>query len=228
MKHAWAVFVMAVAAAPAFAHRLDEYLQATMLEVGKDHVGAEITLTPGVSVLPFLTGVMDANRDGVISAVEQRLYAARIQGDLSLKIDGRPVQLLLQSAIFPAMEEMKEGRGEIRLGFTADLPKGGGNRRLSFENHHQSKIAAYQVNALVPRDPGIRIVSQNRDPSQSHFELNFAQAAPFTGLASSYGLIGSIGLFLIARLAIGCYSVARPSVAAGTADRPRCASTIPR
>jgi hypothetical protein len=63
---------------------------------------------------------------------------------------------------FPAMEEMKAGSGEIRIEFDADLPRNRGNRKLTIENHHQSRIAAYQVNCLVPRDRDIRIVAQNR------------------------------------------------------------------
>lgn len=68
---------------------------------------------------------------------------------------------------FPTMDEMKDGLGEIQLEFKIDLPRGGRNRKLTFENHHQSRIAAYQVNCLLPRDPAIRIAAQERNYSQS-------------------------------------------------------------
>jgi hypothetical protein len=85
----------------------------------------------------------------------------------------------LTSIQFPAMEEMKEGRGEIHLDFAADLPidlpTGGANRKLSLENRHLGRVSVYQVNALVPADPDIRIASQNRNYSQSLYELDYVQ-----------------------------------------------------
>ena len=70
---------------------------------------------------------------------------------------------------------MKEGRGEIQLDFTAALPRGGRNRKLTFENHHLRGISVYQVNCLVPRDPDIRIAAQNRNYSQSLYTLEYVQ-----------------------------------------------------
>jgi hypothetical protein len=109
---------------------------------------------------------------------------------------------------FPAIEEMKEGRGEIRIEFEANLPLGGPNRQLIFENHHQSRIAAYQVNCLVPRDPDIRIVAQNRNYSQSYYELDFAQGGlrsnpqSLTWLAGVQRPLGTIALLLFVWLAL--------------------------
>jgi hypothetical protein len=157
------------------AHRLDEYLQGTIISVEKNRVDAQITLTPGVAVFPMVIAEIDTDRDGIISAIEQRAYASRILGDLSLKIDGRLLTPQFVSMQFPTIEEMKNGTGEIQIEFAADLPAGGRQRKLTLENHHQSRIAAYQVNCLVPRDPDIRIVAQNRNYSQSIYELDFEQ-----------------------------------------------------
>ena len=57
------------------------------------------------------------------------------------------------------------------------LPRGGPNRRLIFENHHESRIAAYLVNCLVPRDPDIRITAQNRNYQQSFYQLDYGRPA---------------------------------------------------
>jgi hypothetical protein len=151
---------------------------------------------------------IDRDGDGLISETEQRAYAARVLRDLSLSIDGQPLTPHLTSAEFPAIGEMKEGRGEIRIEFRADLPRGGASRKLIFENHHQSKIAAYQVNVLVPRDPDIRIMMQNRNYSQSFYELDFVQAGVPSGLpdraffASARGLLGTIAVVAVAWLAL--------------------------
>ena len=174
MRLVLAVTPILLLSAPfAVAHRLDEYLQGTILSVEKNRVDAQITLTPGVAVFPTLIKDMDVNADGAISEAEQRAYVETVLRDISLSIDGHPLTPHLVSARFPAIEEMKEGRGEIQIEFNADLPSGGPNRKLKFENRHKSRIAAYLVNALVPRDRDIRIVSQNRNYSQSQYEMDF-------------------------------------------------------
>jgi hypothetical protein len=171
-----AAAILLLAGTPALAHRLDEYLQGTILAVEKNRMDAQITLTPGVAVFPILIAEIDTDGDGSISATEQRAYVDRVLGDLSLKIDGRRLTPRLLSMEFPAIEEMREGRGEIRIEFEASLPSGGPNRKLTLENHHQKGIAAYQVNCLVPRNRDIRILAQKRNYTQSFYELDYVQA----------------------------------------------------
>jgi hypothetical protein len=163
--------------APASAHRLDEYLQATIISVEKDSVQACMRLIPGVAVSSIVISNIDTNGDGIISDTEQQDYAERVVRDLSLSVDGFPVKPRLVSADFPRPEEMKEGLGEIQIEFSADLPRSKSSKhRLIFENHHQSRIAAYLVNCLVPRDKNIQITEQNRNESQSLYQLNYIQA----------------------------------------------------
>jgi hypothetical protein len=59
-------------ATPAFAHRLDEYLQAATFVVASDLVAVHVRLTPGVEVFGKVLEAIDTNRDGVISETEQR------------------------------------------------------------------------------------------------------------------------------------------------------------
>lgn len=192
---------------PALAHRLDEYLQGTILSVEKTSVQGQITLTPGVTVFPMLLADFDKDGDGAISDTEQRAYAERVLRDLSLRIDGRRLQPRLLSIRFPAIGEMQSGRGEIQVEFSADLPDGGPYRRLVLENHHQSRIAAYQVNCLVPRDPDIRITAQNRNYEQSFYQLDYAQggvrsaAMSFGWRPGDEGWLGAVALLLLARFA---------------------------
>ena len=51
----------------ASAHRLDEYLQATIISVEKDRVQASMRLIPGVAVSSSVIASIDSNGDGVIS-----------------------------------------------------------------------------------------------------------------------------------------------------------------
>jgi hypothetical protein len=194
--------IVLLAGMPAPAHRLDEYLQGTLISVEKNRIDAQITLTPGVAVFPILLAEIDTDGNGVISAAEQQAYADRVLGDLSLRIDDQPLAPQLLSMEFPALDEMKAGRGQIRIEFSANLPRGGPNRKLIFENHHQSGIAAYQVNCLVPRDPDIRILAQNRNYSQSFYELDFVQATAQFGLGT-VALLLAAGLTLLWRRLAG-------------------------
>jgi hydrogenase/urease accessory protein HupE len=169
-----AVMFLSVAP-PASAHRLDEYLQATTFVFDRDHVEVQMRLTPGVQVFDRVLAAIDANGDGGISEAEQQSYANHVSRDLSLKIDGYPLQVRLVSSTFPKLEEMKEGFGDILLNFEADLPRGGLNRRLTFENHHFNAISVYLVNCLVPNDPNIHVTAQNRNYDQSLYQLDYSQ-----------------------------------------------------
>ena len=194
-------------AGPAFAHRLDEYLQATTISVEKDRVHAQIRLTPGVAVFPILLASIDTDADGVISASEQRAYAERVLRDLSLTVDGDPLQLRLVSSKTATTEEMREGRGDIQLEVDADVPRGGHNRRLEFENHHESRIAAYLVNCLVPSDPDIRVTAQDRSYDQAFYQLDYVDSAGRSGPLSLVrwpgigGWLSATVLVLFARFA---------------------------
>ena len=196
--------ILLLVGTPAAAHRLDEYLQATTISVEKDRIQAQIRLTPGVAVFPIVLANIDTDADGVISEAEQRAYAERVLGDLSLTIDGDRLRLRLVSLNFAKIEEMKGGLGEIQLEFRADVPTGGTNRRLMFENQHQSRIGAYLVNCLVPGDPDIRITAQSRNYQQSLYHLDYMQADGRSGprssasWSSSWGWLGTAALLLFA------------------------------
>ena len=66
---------------PASAHRVDEYLQATLISVEKDRVEAFLRLTPGIAVSSVVLASIDTDGDGVISQTEKRAYAERVLAD---------------------------------------------------------------------------------------------------------------------------------------------------
>jgi hypothetical protein len=161
-----------------------------------------MTLTPGVAVFSGLFTQMDSNGDGSISDTEQRQYAEEVLHDLTLEIDGHRLALQLVSVRFPTTDEMREGNGEIQLDYGADLPVGGRNRKLTLENHHQSRISAYQVNCLVPRDPSIRIMAQDRNYSQSLYRLDYQQTDLASGPSFPVLGMGATTLLLLAALGL--------------------------
>ena len=206
----------------ASAHRLDEYLQATTISVEKDRVQAQVRLAPGIAVFPAVLANIDTDANGLISEAEQKSYIERVLGDLSLTIDGDRLQLRLVSSKFPNTEEMKEGRGEIQIDLEADVPSGGHNRKLVFENQHQSRIAAYLVNCLVSRDPDIRITAQNRNYEQSFYQLDYVQTDVRSGHSSAAWWSSPWGRLLAAAvLVFGGLAFLRQRARASTEARKR-------
>jgi hypothetical protein len=208
MKPVMAAAILCVAAGAGSAHRLDEYLQNTIVSVERGRVHAQMFLTPGVAVFPLIVARIDTDRNGEISGAEQRAYAGRVLRDLSLAVDGERLRPRLVSLRFPPVEEMREGSGEIEVEFEAELPPVGRSRKLTIENRHESRISAYQVNCLVPDDPRIRVAAQRRNYTQSVYELDYEDTGEreeslfVSGLSRRLPWLSPIGLFLLVRLSL--------------------------
>ena len=177
----------------AVAHRLDEYLQATILSIEPGSVHATMRLVPGVAVAPGVIASIDSDHDGVLSPDEQHRYAERVLADQQLKEDGRNLPLHLASVIFPTVDQMKMGTGEIELAFAADLPAVRGEHQLVFENHHQKGISVYLVNSLVPQDKNLHLEGQSRNQNQSFYQITLAEASSVT--AQGFTWSGFAGAF---------------------------------
>jgi hypothetical protein len=76
----------------ASAHRIDEYLRATLLSVEANRVQASMRLIPGMLVSSSVIAAIDSNGDEVFSEGEERAYAQRVLGDLSITIDGQNIR----------------------------------------------------------------------------------------------------------------------------------------
>jgi hypothetical protein len=162
----------------AAAHRLDEYLQATLIGVARDGIDVEIQLTPGVAMLPVLMAVIDRDRDGRISSGEERAYVGRVAREVELRVDGVPARLSLIESKFPTLEAMREGLGTIRM----KLHTARSGHELRFENRHLPQVSAYLVNCLAaPSSDGLVVRRQERDEAQRSIEFEYsfgAGAAP--------------------------------------------------
>ena len=119
-----AAAILQLAITPVLAHRLDEYLQGTIISIDSDRLHAQITLTPGIAVLPLVLAAINPHGEEAISKAKQRAYARRVLGDINLTIDGNPLTPQLFSVRFSSAAEMQDGRGEIQIEFSADLPAG--------------------------------------------------------------------------------------------------------
>jgi hypothetical protein len=180
------------------AHRLDEYLQATMIGVKRDATEIEIHLTPGVQMLPVLMAVIDQDRDGRISPAEERAYVDRVARDVRLHVDGVPAPLTLIESSFPTLETMREGLGTISM----KLRTARTGHRLRFENRHLPQVSAYLVNCLAAQD--LMVSQQERDEAQKSIEFDYSFGPT---LGSFWPAV--IGMLLLGRMAILIYRAKR-------------------
>jgi hypothetical protein len=174
------------------AHRLDEYLQAIRVGVSRDRVDLEIDLTPGVTVAAQVFDAIDTDHDGEISAAEGRAYASSVIAALVLDVDNRRERPALSGSRFPTLEQMSDGAGTIRLTATAPSKASMGRHMLRIRNDHRADIGVYLVNALVPADRDVDIVSQTRDAKQRELQLEY-RIAPASTTAGA-GIIALLAL----------------------------------
>jgi hypothetical protein len=159
------------------AHRLDEYLQASRLSLLTDGVGVEIDLTPGSSVAADVSALIDADANGDLTPAEVERYARRVLADLALEANGDALSLRLTGAQAATIDDMMAGLGTIRITAIGDRPGiGRGRARLHYRNNHTGPSSVYLVNALVPRDGGVRVMAQTRDDHQREIALEFEKA----------------------------------------------------
>ena len=182
------------------AHRLDEYLQATLIGITRTGIELELQLTPGVAVLPLVLSVIDRDHNGRISPEEERAYASLVAREVELKVDGAPAVLALMESTFPDLAAMQSGLGSIRIRLRTERT----GRQVRFENRHLPKISAYLVNCLADPASKLAIGPQQRDEAQRSilFEYSFGSEVP-----SRQWLFwpAEVGILLLARTAMLAY-----------------------
>jgi len=161
-------------ASEARAHRLDEYLQATRIAVVSNRIDVSLEFTPGVAIVDQLLAVMDKDHNGQISKKEAAAYTQRVRDDLKIQLDEKPLTLTGAETSFPTPTEMKAGSGVIRIKAAIPVkPLSNGTHTISLTNAHLPSMSVYLVNALVPKDPSIKITKQTRDEFQKTYRLEF-------------------------------------------------------
>jgi hypothetical protein len=203
----------------AAAHRLDEYLQATLIGVTRDGIDVEIQLTPGVAMLPVLMAVIDQDGDGRISAGEERAYVGRVAREVELRVDGVPAPLSLIESKFPTIEAMQEGLGTIQIKLRAARS----GHELRFENRHLPQVSAYLVNCLSAPSDGLLVSRQERDEAQRSIEFEYSFGGAVPGPQAPWIALGpfwpaAIGMLLVARMAILIYRAKRDTTASNSSQ----------
>lgn len=189
----------------AAAHRLDEYLQATLIGVTRGGIELEIQLTPGVAVLPVLMAAIDQDGDGRISAEEERAYAGRVLREVELRVNGARAPLRLMESSFPTVEAMREGLGTIRI----KLRAAGGGQEVRFENRHMPQISVYLVNCLTTE--GLVVKRQARDEAQRSLAFEYSFGEPRMLVWSA-----ALGMLLMVRMTVLIYKAKTRQVGCAT------------
>ena len=178
------------------AHRLDEYLQATRISLERDGVTLEVDLTPGASVAERILTLIDTDGDARVSPREAEAYARAVLGDAILELDGRAVPLVLTRVEVPTPDEVRQGMGTIQLRARADAELGWfGRTEVRFRNNHETNMSVYLVNALMPDDAGIQVVSQSRDAQQRDARIDYS-VTPSWPKYAYWPLLGLVTLFV--------------------------------
>jgi hydrogenase/urease accessory protein HupE len=173
----------------AFAHRLNEYLEATTVSLSRGKVFLELRLTPGVAIAPDVLKKIDQNGDNRMEESEQRTYLAQLGNDFLLTLDGNVTDIMAVSYSFPTVENMQKGIGDIIIDYEANIDKHGSLHQLKLANKHYSTIAVYLVNCLLPADTTIHVIDQIRNANQSNYQLDFAMGPVQSGAYANQKLI---------------------------------------
>ena len=160
------------------AHRLDEYLQATIVSIEPGDIRNQINLTPGVAVAERVLALIDRNRDGLISTNEAWAYAEMLRADLRVQIGGRRVEFGISDFNFTDVSDLHTGSGIVQIEFVL-MAKSltPGPHIVGIANHHLPAFSVYLINAAQPATESIQITKQARNKNQSRGKIHFNVAA---------------------------------------------------
>ena len=161
------------------AHRLDEYLQATVAMIEPDGIRLRINLTPGVDVADQVLAKIDLNRDAIISEKESTTYVESLRRDLVDRLDQSDAGLEVAALSFAEVDELRTGRGTIQIEFSVtSTPLAVGAHTLTVENRHLPRASVYLFNAALPKSGSVKIGRQKRSNDQRQGEIEFEVISP--------------------------------------------------
>jgi hypothetical protein len=174
------------------AHRLDEYLQATLVAIEPEGIRLQINLTPGVAVADKVLALIDSNRDGIISTNEAAAYAELIKRDLTVQLDQHDVGMNLTASYFPDSADLRTGLGIIQMEFSVTASTlSAGAHKLTVLNRHLPALSVYLINAALPRSASVQISAQKRNENQSLGEIEFNLDRPANS-SKEFGIVASL------------------------------------
>ncbi|MCS1409779.1 MAG: hypothetical protein M2R45_02965 [Verrucomicrobia subdivision 3 bacterium] len=157
----------------AWAHRLDECLLASRIDIMTAAIILDIDVTPGVAVLPEFLSWVDTDKNGVISQGEGDDYARSLLEDCTLLLDDELHDSEFLGATVPSSQALAEGIEKLRVKAQIPVRLTNGHHIFAFYCAHHPEICVYLSNALLPTSEKINVVRQTRDLLQRRIEVRF-------------------------------------------------------
>ena len=192
---------LGVCVSNAHSHQLDEYVQATLVEIEPTNIRLSINLTPGVEIVDKVLKRIDIDANGAITELELRSYAELLKRDLSIRLDGNEVDLHVAETFISESSDLKEGWGIIQSQYAFSINSlAAGTHKFSLENRHMRSVSVYLFNAARSESATIQISQQRRSDNQSHGEIDFV----YRPVESNSSILVLIWPASIAFFAVGC------------------------
>jgi hypothetical protein len=191
---------LSVVATEVSAHRREDYLQTARIGVETDRVLITLDLTPGIAVAETFLAALDGDRDGALSADEEREYAGQVLRALEVELDERPLRPRLVSWRVAEPSAFRRGEGTIHLALEAAFPESSaGAHQLLFRNTHLPDHSVYLANALVPESARVAVTAQHRDRDQTELAIEYTVRADTTGATLPWIVGGLVAASVVAR-----------------------------
>ncbi len=163
-------------ATAASAHRLDECLVATRVDVRSESIAFEIIVIPGVDLMPTFMEWIDENADGSLSQAEAKRFAEAFMKGCLVKVNNKSPKLTLTKVTLPDTQKLGKGLGQLRIHAQARVTHVVGKNLMNYHCDYQPDQCVYLINALIPEKKHIRIGRQRRNRLQTDYQLNFTVA----------------------------------------------------
>ncbi len=137
--------------------------QALYVEVRVEHIGLELTLSPGTEVASRFSRALDVNGDGQVSSGENAIALQQLAGQLELRVDGIPRAVEGLTLEAPTVDILNTGEATARWTGRSLGGISAGRHTLQLINHYHPVQSAYMTNAFAIAGPA-EILSQTRAP----------------------------------------------------------------
>ncbi|GAA0519273.1 hypothetical protein [Deinococcus depolymerans] len=157
------------------AHPVDEVVQGAYLTLTPTAVELELDITPGSAVAASVTGSLDADHDGRVTAAEARAYATRVLAAQTLTLDGTRARWTLRDVQVPPLANLKVGGDTLKIFAVAPRTQRAGTHALTYTNAYRP--AKTQRIANIFLKPGgtltDRVTAQTRSADLTRLTVQF-------------------------------------------------------
>jgi len=153
--------------APADAHPLDVYLQASYVTVTSSGIDVELDLSPGTQVAGRVIDDLDTNGDRVFQEAEGLAFARRAVAVLGLSLDGTSLPVRIDDVVLPTYKATVAGYGTIKITTSSTATVTPGHHTVSYTNGSTVTKSVFQANAFLQDGLSASVGTQERNANQS-------------------------------------------------------------